>query len=139
MKALLALRSVGFFVGQRQMCLNVRWAFFSFIVFMQQKFHCHCVVVFFFGLLVTLEGLLQMGIKSTHLSPTTKVSRKQKRLKFHRQPHLQQGYVTRSPAICLWSVKSEVALHCQGEFESQSMSELPVICKIYFTSQPANS
>ena len=28
MKALLALRSVGFCVGQRQMCLNVRWAFF---------------------------------------------------------------------------------------------------------------
>jgi hypothetical protein len=46
MKALLALRSVGFYVGQRQMCLNVRWL--SFFVFMQQKFLCHSVVCFVF-------------------------------------------------------------------------------------------
>jgi hypothetical protein len=47
MKALLALRSVGFCVGQRQMCLNVRWAYF-FFVFMQQKYLCHSVVCFVF-------------------------------------------------------------------------------------------
>ena len=45
MKALLALRSVGFCVGQRQMCLNVRWVSFFF---MQQKFLCHSVVCFVF-------------------------------------------------------------------------------------------
>jgi len=47
MKALLALRSVGFCVGQRQMCLNVRWVSF-FFVFMQQKYLCHSVVCFVF-------------------------------------------------------------------------------------------
>jgi hypothetical protein len=46
MKALLALRSVGLCVGQRQMCLNVRWDSF-FFVFMQQKISFHTVVVFF--------------------------------------------------------------------------------------------
>ncbi len=46
MKALLALRSVGICVGQRQMCLNVRWVSFFFLVFMQQKFFYHSVVCF---------------------------------------------------------------------------------------------
>jgi len=51
MKALLALRSVGFCVGQSQMCLNVRWVFF--FVLMQQKFLCHSVVGF---CLFTMNG-----------------------------------------------------------------------------------
>jgi hypothetical protein len=49
MKALLALRSVGFCVGQRQMCLNVRWGSIFLFFFMQQKFICYSVV--WFGLL----------------------------------------------------------------------------------------
>jgi len=51
MKALLALRSVGFCVRQSQMCLNVRWNFF--FVLMQQKFLCHSVVGF---CLFTMNG-----------------------------------------------------------------------------------
>jgi hypothetical protein len=53
MKALLAAKRSPVRWGS-QMCLNVRWVSTSF-VFMQQKFHFHCVVVFFFGLLVTFR------------------------------------------------------------------------------------
>ena len=52
MKALLAAKWLPVRLGS-QMCLNVRWVSI-FFVFMQQKFHFHCVVVFFFGLLVTV-------------------------------------------------------------------------------------
>jgi len=58
MKALLALQSVGFCVGQSQMCLKVcRYLSSFFFVFMQQKFSFHSVVVFFLGLLVTARRL----------------------------------------------------------------------------------
>lgn len=46
MKALLAAKRLPVRWGS-QMCLKVRWVSL-FFVFMQQKFHCHSVVVFFF-------------------------------------------------------------------------------------------
>jgi hypothetical protein len=59
MKALLAAKRSPVRWGS-QMCLNVRWVSTSF-VFMQQKFHFHCVVVFFFGLLVTVTCMVSVG------------------------------------------------------------------------------
>jgi len=75
MKALLALRSVGFCVGQSQMCLNVRWVFF--FVLMQQKFLCHSVVGF---CLFTMNGnvlaLAAVGdFGALHCQPSTNVDR----------------------------------------------------------------
>jgi hypothetical protein len=71
MKALLALRSVGFCVGQSQMCLNVRRDFFLFIVFMQQKFLCHSVVFFcLFTMNGNARGLLTVGLNPKFLSLT---------------------------------------------------------------------
>ena len=37
--------------GRHQTLAFVGWIFFFFFVFMQQKSHCHRIVVFFFGLL----------------------------------------------------------------------------------------
>jgi len=76
MKALLALRSVGFCVGQRQMCLNVRWVSF-FFVFMQQKYLCHSVVCFVFftmnGNVLPLAAVGDFG--ALHCQPSTNVDR----------------------------------------------------------------
>jgi hypothetical protein len=66
MKALLAAKRSPVRWGS-QMCLNVRWVSTSF-VFMQQKFHFHCVVVFFFGLLVTEGYMKRLAFQSDYLS-----------------------------------------------------------------------
>ncbi len=45
---------------------------------------------------LTFDGLPQAGIKRYDLSPSTKVSRKQYSMKFHRPPRLRQADVMRS-------------------------------------------
>ena len=55
-KACVWLRRDGCREGQLHSCF-CELGFSFFFVFMQQKFHCHSVVVFFFGLLVTFGGM----------------------------------------------------------------------------------
>jgi len=61
MKALLALRSVGSCVGQSQMCLNVRWASFSFLSLCSKNSFVILLSVFVFTMNANGFGIAEGG------------------------------------------------------------------------------
>ena len=130
MKALLALRSVGFCVGQRQMCLQVRWNFFLF-VFMQQKFLCYSVVCLFFTMNGNVKAMFSAGCQSCALSCLSGVCYLGRSLLTGPGPALNIAAVVRMCFVPIY--KGFNIFHCFPVCKNTFFNNMPIVFPCFFS------